>query len=340
MSDNTRNIYDIARLAGVSIATVSRVVNGSDKVSEKTRRRVLQVIEDEGYTPNVFAQGLGLNTMHTVGILVPDISDLYMSTCVNFLEEELHANNYEVILSCSGFDLARKKNHVEMLLNKRIDALILVGSTYAGDGRSSAQTDYIRDAAKSVPVFVVNGLVEGDNVYCTVCDDRKATRDVTTLLIKRGRKRILFLSDSHSYSAQQKLAGYEEALTSNGLPVLGELRLALGNHEIRCVRDLLLQYQNLAFDAAVAVEDTIAVGVMKYAAIKGLKVPEDLEITGYNNSVVSIAATPELTSIDGRVEEICHETAARLLSVLSGKTDVEKPVSIEPLIVRRSTTDF
>ena len=75
------NIYDIAKMAGVSIATVSRVVNGSDKVSEKTKRRVMEVIEKEGYTPNVFAQGLGLNTMHTAGILVPDISDLYTCRC-------------------------------------------------------------------------------------------------------------------------------------------------------------------------------------------------------------------------------------------------------------------
>lgn len=340
MSDSNPNIYDIAKLAGVSIATVSRVVNGSDKVSDRTRKRVLQVIEDEGYTPNVFAQGLGLNTMHTVGILVPDISDLYMSTSVSFLEKELHEKGYEVILSCSGFDLERKRNYAEMLLNKRIDALILVGSTYAGDGRSLTQTDYIRDAARSVPVFVINGLVEGDNVYCTVCDDSKATYDITKALIARGRKRILFLSDSHSYSAQQKLAGYEKALTDCALPVLGDLRLSLPNHDIYYVRDLLLQYRNLSFDAAVAVEDTIAVGVMKYAAIRGLSIPEDLEISGYNNSVVAISCTPELTSVDSRVEELCHQTVTRLLSVLSGDKDIERTVSLSPIVMKRNTTDF
>ena len=83
------NIYDIARMAGVSIATVSRVVNGSDKVSEKTKQRVLSVIEEAGYTPNVFAQGLGLNTMHTVGIMVPRIDDMYMAAAVSYLEQNL-----------------------------------------------------------------------------------------------------------------------------------------------------------------------------------------------------------------------------------------------------------
>ena len=82
MKKDAVNIYDIAEIANVSIATVSRVVNGSDKVSESTRAKVLKVIEDVGYTPNVFAQGLGLNTMHTVGILVPTLDDHYMSTAV------------------------------------------------------------------------------------------------------------------------------------------------------------------------------------------------------------------------------------------------------------------
>ena len=197
------NIYDIARMAGVSIATVSRVVNGSDKVSEKTKQRVLSVIEEAGYTPNVFAQGLGLNTMHTVGIMVPRIDDMYMAAAVSYLEQNLHRNGYECILSCSGFELERKQSHASMLLSKRIDALILVGSTYAGNGASSQQTDYIRAAAREVPVFVINGLVEGENVYASISDDRKATFAVTKSLIERGRKRILFLTDSQSYSAQQ-----------------------------------------------------------------------------------------------------------------------------------------
>ena len=93
------NIYDIAELSGVSIATVSRVVNGSEKVSEKTRKKVLEIIEQNGYTPNVFAQGLGLHTMHTIGILVPDIADPYMSSAVSYLENQLQSYGYDCILS-------------------------------------------------------------------------------------------------------------------------------------------------------------------------------------------------------------------------------------------------
>ncbi len=333
------NIYDIAKLAGVSIATVSRVVNGSDKVSEKTRQRVLSVIEEAGYTPNVFAQGLGLNTMHTVGILVPDIADRYMSSSVSFLEDQFHKNGYEIILSCSGFTLERKQSHVQMLLSKRIDALILVGSTYAGNGASSQQTEYIREAAKQVPVFVVNGLVEGDNIYCTVCDDFQAIYDVTTALIRRGRERILFLSDSQSYSAQQKLEGYEKALTDQGRPVLGDLKLKVSKNRIHYVRDILLEYTNLNFDSVVATEDAMAAGAIKYAAVKGLRIPEDISIVGYNNSVVAVATEPELTSVDSRIEQMCNDTVNGIIKLLQGET-IPQRITVTARLVKRCTTDF
>ena len=118
------NIYDVAKLSGVSIATVSRVVNGSTKVSEKTRRKVLDVMEQCGYTPNVFARGLGLDSMKTIGILCPDISDAFIAQAVAFLEERLHQYEYDCILGCSGYDLEAKEAHTKMLLSKRIDALI------------------------------------------------------------------------------------------------------------------------------------------------------------------------------------------------------------------------
>ena len=173
MKKDALNIYDIAEIANVSIATVSRVVNGSDKVSESTRAKVLKVIEDVGYTPNVFAQ-------------------------------ELKRYGYDCILSCSGFELSGKQSKCEMLLSKHIDTLILVGSTYAGNGIDTFATDYIREAAKKVPVFIINGNVSGDNIYASVCDDESVMNDVTAGLIGRGRRNILFLTDSHSYSSNKK----------------------------------------------------------------------------------------------------------------------------------------
>ena len=332
------NIYDIARLANVSIATVSRVVNGSAKVSEKTRQKVLSIIEQEGYTPNVFAQGLGLHTMHTIGILVPTIADPYMSCAVSYLEDHLQFYGYDCILSCSGFEQASKEAHVQMLLSKHIDALILVGSTYSGHGKSDNETEYIRTAAQQIPVFVVNGVISGSSIYSSVSCDRQAVCSAVSALLTRGRKKILFLTDSRSYSAAEKRNGYEQAFRSQGLAVPRSLIHHVPD-DIHAVRDYLLEH-SLSFDAVVATDDTIAVGAVKYAAAAHLRIPEDLAVIGYNNSALAISSEPELTSIDNRISELCQETIAHLIAVLNGNTNVPQCFTVPCQLIQRSTTCF
>ena len=165
----------------MSIATVSRVVNGSPRVSEKTKQKVLAVMEENDYTPNVFARGLGLGTMKTVGIICPDISDSYMSKAVSYLEGRLHKYGYDCILGCSGFKQKEKENYVNLLLSKKIDTLVLVGSTYAGNGKDEDDTDYIREAAEQTPIFIINGRVAGKNIYCAEGDSLQGCPRKVTL---------------------------------------------------------------------------------------------------------------------------------------------------------------
>lgn len=334
------NIYDIAQLAGVSIATVSRVVNDSPRVSEKTKNKVRAIMEENGYTPNVFARGLGLDSMKTIGIMCPDVADAYMATAVAHLESRMHEHGYDCILCCTGYEQAAKEKYVSLLLAKRIDALIMVGSVYAGSGDNDSLIQYVRDAAKTVPVFLINGYLDNENVYCAYGDDYKATFDVTSQMIERGRKRILFLCDSHSYSATQKLEGYESALKSHGLPVLGDLKLYVKNR-IHSVRDILLERRDLNFDSVVATDDGLAVGAIKYANSKLLKIPEDICITGFNNSALSICSDPELSSVDNKVEELCNLTINNMMKILHGKgEDVPRDIKIPCKLVKRCTTDF
>lgn len=333
------NIYDIAKAAGVSIATVSRVVNGSPRVSEKTKEKVLSVIAESGYTPNVFARGLGLDSMYTIGILCPDISDAYMSMAVSCLETRLHSFGYNCILGCSGFQKEDKENYVKMLLSKRIDALIMVGSTYSGTGTKKEETDYIRLAAEQAPVFLVNGQVEGENIFCTVSGDRKAVYDAVSKLLQSGRKRILFLCDSHSYSANQKLLGYEQALTEYGMEIREALKCYTKNR-IHLVRDMLLLKQDLSFDAVMATDDGLGVGVVKYAKVAEKKIPQDIAVVGYNNSALSVCSEPELTSVDNKTEQCCNDTVDRMLALLREGVQPRPSYEVPCLLKKRDTTDF
>ena len=333
------NIYDIAKLAGVSIATVSRVVNGSTRVSEKTRQKVLSVMEENNYTPNVFARGLGLDSMQIIGIICPDVADAYMARAVSFLERRLKEYGYDCILYCSGHEQQKKEEAVDLIMKKRIDALILVGSTYTGYGdEDSSSVEYIRRAAEKIPVFLINGKISGENIYSVYNQDEEAVYDAVSRLIRSGRKRILFLTDSRSYSVSQKMEGYERALRENGLPVLGELKL-LTENRIHQVRDILLARHTLEYDSVLATDDALAVGAVKCANAKGLKIPEELSVIGYNNSEYSVCCEPELTTIDNTSEKLCNITIDNIMKLLKG-ADVPAEVPVECMLVKRCTTDF
>ena len=157
-------------------------------------------------------------------------------------------------------------------------------------------------------------------------------------LIRSGRKRILFLTDSRSYSVSQKMEGYERALRENGLPVLGELKL-LTENRIHQVRDILLARHTLEYDSVLATDDALAVGAVKCANAKGLKIPEELSVIGYNNSEYSVCCEPELTTIDNTSEKLCNITIDNIMKLLKG-ADVPAEVPVECMLVKRCTTDF
>lgn len=330
------NIYDIAKLAGVSIATVSRVVNDSPKVSEKAREKVRKVMEENNYTPNVFARGLGLGSMKTLGIICPDVADTYMARAVSYLEKNLQGYGYDCILYCSGYDTEDKQQAIERILKKQIDALILVGSDYA-----DSALDYyncIHNVSEQIPVFLINGYVEDDNIYCVLSDDFQAVYDVTDELLFAGKERILFLTDSYSYSAELKLEGYKAALSEHGIEPDERLILHTEN-TVYATRDLLLRQRNLRFDGVIAVNDTLAVGMLKYAHARGIKVPEEVNVIGYNNSEFSISCEPELTTIDTRVEVLCKTTINSVMALLGGR-DIRKKQMLKCHLVKRGTANF
>ena len=214
-------IYDISKKAGVSIATVSRVLNGSSNVKAKTRKKVMDVIEECGYKPNAFARGLGLNSMKTVGLLCADASDLYLAKAIYFIERNLRESGYNSILCCTGYEIESRKNSLNLLLSQHVDSVIMVGSNFLMNKQEDNR--YIIDAAASVPIMLLNADFDCPNVYCTLCDDYKATSDVTEKMIESGVKDILYLYNSKSYSGQKKLAGFQNALLTGDIPLRKEL---------------------------------------------------------------------------------------------------------------------
>lgn len=332
------NIYDVSEKAQVSIATVSRVLNASPNVSDKTRIHVMEVMKDLGYTPNVFARGLGLNTMQTIGIMCSDSSDPYLANAIYYLERELRGNGYDSILCCTGYGLDTKKNYFNLLLSKRVDAIILAGSKFVE--LKPKDNAYLQDSTVKIPLMLINGCLEGENIYSTVCDDHMAVFEPTCSLVESGHKNILYLYNSYSYSGINKLQGYKDALAHCNVDFQEEL-VRQCPKDIVAAKNLLTElYQSgLQFDAVITSDDSLAVGAVKFAHAKKLKIPADLSIIGYNNSILSVCTDPEITSVDTKIEALCMTTVTTLMGVFNGG-NVPKKTTITADLIKRETTNF
>lgn len=332
-------IYDISEKAGVSIATVSRVLNGSNNVSEKTKKKVLDVINQYEYTPNAFARGLGLNTMKTIGIMCADSSDPYLAKAIYYIEQKLRANGYDSILCCTGYDLNTKASSMNLLITKKVDGIILVGSNFIYE--KEADNKYILDAAGQVPVMLLNAAMDAPNVYSIVSDDFTSMYDATMEMIRSGVEDILYFYNSTSYSGKKKLAGYRAAMEEKGLLTNGSfLQLYQGSHEdIPAMADQLLKLhaKGITFHGVIAADDSLALGALKYAREMKLRIPEDLSIIGYNNSMLVNCCDPELTSIDNKLETLCQHLITTLMGVLGG-SEMPKKTVFSGELVKRGTT--
>ena len=332
-------IYDISEKAGVSIATVSRVLNGSNNVSEKTKQKVLDVIQKYEYTPNAFARGLGLNSMKTIGFLCADSSDIYTAKAIYYLEALLRKNHYNSILCCSGYDLEDRQNSMNLLLKQKVDAIILVGSSYVYDNEIDNQ--YIIDAAARTPIILMNASLKAENVYSVLSNDSASVYEATLELIDTGVQDIIFFYNTHSYSCTRKLEGFCKALETAHIPLRQEmLRFYEGSHE-----DIPAMAANLKeaaesgiqFDGIMAADDMLALGAVKYAQEQNLNIPKDLSIIGYNNSMLTRICQPELTSIDNHLETICEHMIHILLGILNGNEMPAESLFTGKLIKRGTT---
>ncbi len=333
------NIYDISEKAGVSIATVSRVLNGSSRVSPRTRERVLMVMAEQGYVPNAFARGLGLKSMKTIGLLCPNAADPYLSQAISHLERAFRLHGYDILLSCTGRALADRQSGVDLLLSKHVDGIALLGSTFVEEGE--AGNAYLRAAAQRVPVVLLNASYPCENVFCVLCDDYRGTMEATQYLLDKGRRDILYLYHSRNYSGQKKLAGYHAGLQSRGVAAREALVhfFTEDKTSVPEVRDYLLALheKGLAFDAVLTSEDVLSVGAAKYARVAHRSVPESLHIVGYNNSNFCLCCEPELTSVDNKLETLCNTCVSTMLAVLAGQEAPQKTVFTAELVRRGST---
>lgn len=314
MEKQTVTIYDVAREAGVSMATVSRVVNGNPNVKPSTRKKVFAVIDELNYRPNAVARGLASKKTTTVGVLIPDVTNLYYSALARGIDDIATMYKYNIILANSDENEQKELKVLNTLLAKQVDGVIYMGTKI---------TDELRDEfERSRTPVVLAGTVDPQKELASVnIDYGKALKQSVDLLVKNGNKNIAFVykSDDSNVNDALRLAAYREALEENGLSYNEDYVI----QEANSYKNGQAVYDHLAdLDATAAIfsDDELAIGFLNVAINNGLKVPEDFEIVTSNNSKLAKLSRPELSTVVQPLYDI-GAVAMRLLTKLMNKED-------------------
>ena len=309
-------LRDVAREAGVSIKTVSRVVNREREVNPATAARVDEILLRLGYQPNELARGLRGGRSHTIGLMIADISNPFYSSCAKAVEEVVRAHGYTVMLCTSSEDPQIERSYVELLNRRRVDGLLLVP---AADGH-----EYLAAQQEAgTPVVALDRPVEGLETDLVLVKNRAGTREVIYHLIGHGHRRIAFVGDQeHVYTTRKRLEGYKEALKQAGLEEIYRLG-ADGIATAKKVTEGLLESQEYP-TAFFAANNLIAVGVLQALEQAGLRVPDDVAFAAFDDFELAAVLHPRLTLVRQPAYEL-GRTAAELLFERLEKREPSSP---------------
>lgn len=334
MSENTVNIYDVAQEAGVSIATVSRVLNKNPNVAEKTKEVVMDTLRKLNYQPSAIARAMVNKRMQTVGILTVDIRSENYNVAAYTIERNLALMGYSAII-CNTFGNTEDNiNSIRMLLDKGVSGIICIGSVFDKTfNESSILSEY-----SSIPFIITNYSMEADNVCSVDFDERAGIEKVIAHLIERKHSDIFFVKDMDSASASKKERVFLGEMLSQGLNadkglIIETVRSLEGG---AAAIDMIIA-SGRPFSAVLFNDDLTAIGGMKHLISLGYRVPEDVAVVGYNNTVLSRCCTPALTTVSTNFETLGSICVTLLMGLIEG-TNTAKDIMIKPkLIVREST---
>ena len=312
-------IYDIAREAGVSASTVSRVINHKPGIKESTRQRVQELLERYHYTPDVSARGLVTQASRFIGILIEDIRVEHHTESAYVLEQAMTAKGYTCITFSTGPQPERKAQYIQILEQRRVEGVFLIGSMFGTPEVRQSVAQHMN----SIPVVLVNGELDLPNAYNVLADEQQGTADCVALLAEAGRRRPAYLMDTDTPANRNKVCGFRQDPRS---------AIARGRRETAA---LLAQQPDT--DSILCATDLLAIGCLQELQARGIAVPQQVAVAGVDNTLYGQLCSPALTTLDNRLAEVSQTAAALLLDLLQGKEVPHRQVLPAAVIVREST---
>ena len=330
-TDDTVTIYDVAREAGVSMATVSRVVNGNKNVKENTRKKVLEVIDRLDYRPNAVARGLASKRTTTVGVVIPDITNTYFATLAKGIDDIAEMYKYNIVLANSDEDDEKEVAVVNTLFSKQVDGVIFMGYHLTEKIRS--------EFSRSRTPVVLAGTGDVEHQLPSVnIDYKNAIADAVRHLLKRNKK-IAFVSGPlvDDINGKVRLAGYKDALKEAGVNY-SEGLVFESKYRYDDGYALAERLVSSKATAAVVTGDELAAGLLNGLADHGVSVPEDFEVITSDDSQIARFTRPNLTTIAQPLYDL-GAISMRMLTKIMHKEELEEREVLLPhgLKVRKST---
>jgi len=328
-------IKDIAKMADVSTATVSKVVNNKDKnISEATRQRILALIEEYNYVPNRVASSMVTKKTHSIGLVIPDIANPFFPEIARGVEDIANKHGYHVILCNTDNDLKKEVAYIAMLQEKMVDGIILTASAM----RASDTLDLSRI---HVPVITVDRDVEEEKIKGKIIvDNASGAYEAVRYMLENGYKRILHLAGPYtSEPSRARYKGYCDAHTDLGKEISEELFIEgfytseWGYEGIKAVLN-----KGIPFDGIFCGNDLIALGAMKALREQGINIPEDVGIVGFDDIYMTTMIEPRLTTVHQPNYQMGYKAAQMLIKFIEEEV-IEKQIEVlkTKLIIREST---
>lgn len=325
----------IARMANVSKATVSRVINNKvEGVGKETRARVQKLIDEYGYHPNLLARGIATSKTKIIGLVIPDIMNPFFPAVVKAIEEYASVNGYTVILCNTDSSPEKERRCISALIANRVDGVILASAL---DEKNQIQQDFKK---YSIPYVLIDRRMKNDRCAGVFVDNEYAFYTAADFLIKHGNRKIAFIKGPTNISTtRERLEGYRSALKQYKIPFDPNL-VAQGDFTYNSGYNAIIDLcdRGTQFSAVLASNDMMAIGALNALQTRGYKIPDEIEVIGFDNIEISKMVNPPLTTMEQPIYELGGKAAQALIKAIEGHSQAEANIRLEARLVIRETT--
>ena len=330
---NNITIKDVAKQAGVSISTVSRVINDSKPVTDEVKQRVLDVIKETGYIPNPLARSLVTKKSQLIGVIVPELSDSFVNEILNGIEEVAKMYNYDILLANTYSNREQELKSINLLRAKQVEGMVMISWSVEEE-----HVDYIQNCG--MPATYISKTARNYDIHTVSTSNKKATYDMTKYLVSKGHEKIAFIMTSKDDTVleMERLSGYEDALSENNIKLdktlikNGGTTYETGYESMKELLD-----DGIIPHAAFVTGDEAAIGAINAICDAGYKVPEDISVAGFNDVKIAKMYRPKLTTVYQPLYDM-GAVAMRMVIKMINKEPLEnKKIELPYRIVERES---